>query len=84
MGLSKELRIQILKYLRDILVDHPSKIVRGHELMEMFSIDEYSLQSNLKLMKDLGYIKLLSQNEGSQAFVKITDEGLKQIESVSD
>jgi len=84
MGLNKELRIQILKYLRDVTADHPSKIIRGYELMEIFSVDEYSLQSNFKLLKDLGYIKLLSQNEGSQAFVKITDEGLKQIESISD
>ena len=81
MGLSKELRMQILTYLRDVQHEHPSKMVRGYEIMEKFSIDEYSLQSNFKLLKDLGYVKLLSQNEGSQSFIKITDEGLKQIAS---
>lgn len=79
MGLNKELRTQILIYLRDVQHEHPSKMVRGYEIMEKFSIDEYSLQSNFKLLKDLGYVKLLSQNEGSQSFIKITDEGLKQI-----
>ena len=47
--------------------------------MEVLVIDEYSLVSNLKLLKDLGYIKLLSANEGVQSYVKITDAGLKQI-----
>jgi hypothetical protein len=84
MGLSKELRTQILTYLRDVYTEHPSKIVRGYEIMEKFSIDEYSLQSNFKLLKDLGYIKLLSQNEGTQSFIKITEEGLKQIASHTD
>jgi len=79
MGLSKELRIAILTYLRDVQHEHPSKMVRGYEIMEKLSIDEYSLQSNFKLLKDLGYIKLLSQSEGSQSFVKITEEGLRQI-----
>jgi hypothetical protein len=79
MGLNKELRGQILIFLRDVQAEHPSKMVRGYEIMERFSIDEYSLQSNFKLLKDLGYIKLLSQNEGSQSFIKITEEGLKQI-----
>lgn len=84
MGLSKELRIAILIYLRDVQHEHPSKMVRGFEIMEKFSIDEYSLQSNFKLLKDLGYIKLLSQSEGQESFVKITDEGLKQIASITD
>ena len=84
MGLSKELRISILIYLRDVQHEHPSKMVRGFEIMEKFSIDEYSLQSNFKLLKDLGYIKLLSQSEGQESFVKITDEGLKQIASITD
>ena len=79
MGLNKELRIQILQYLRDAFLSYPSKIVRGHELMEVLVIDEYSLVSNLKLLKDLGYIKLLSANEGVQSYVKITEAGLKQI-----
>lgn len=79
MGLNKELRIQILQYLRDAFLSYPSKIVRGHELMEILVIDEYSLVSNLKLLKDLGYIKLLSATEGAQAYVKITDAGIKQI-----
>lgn len=82
MGLSKELRIMVLTYLRDVQLEHPSKMVRGYEIMEKFSIDEYSLQSNFKLLKDLGYVKLLSQSEGSQSFIKITDEGIKQIANI--
>ena len=82
MGLNKELRIQILQYLRDSFLSTPSKIVRGHELMDALVIDEYSLVSNLKLLKDLGYIKLLSATEGAQSYVKITDSGIKQIPSV--
>jgi len=81
MGLSKELRIQILQYLRDAYLSYPSKIVRGNELMEALMIYEYSLTSNMKLLKDLGYIKLLSSKEGAQAYVKITEAGIKQIPS---
>jgi|ADurb_H2B_02_Slu_FD_contig_31_3216919_length_610_multi_5_in_0_out_0_2 hypothetical protein len=79
MGLNKELRIQILRYLWDAFLSYPSKIVRGHELMETLAMDEYSLISNLKLLKDLGYIKLLSATEGAQSYVKITDAGIKQV-----
>ncbi len=80
MGLSKETRIQILQFLWDAENENPTRIVRGKELIDQLQIDEYTLQSNLKLLSDLKWIRLLSGATDNRAFVKITDDGKRQIE----
>ena len=80
MGLSKELRSDLLKFLRDVRKEHPLKTVKGEELMDEFSIDEATLRINLKFLVDLGYVKLLSGNQNRMALIRITDKGYGKFE----
>jgi hypothetical protein len=82
-GLSKETRIQILQFLWDAEKQSPTRIVRGNELMESLQIDEYALASNLRLLSDLKWVRLLSAAVDAKAYVKITESGLRQIEILS-
>jgi DNA-binding MarR family transcriptional regulator len=82
-GLSKETRIQILQFLWDAEKESPTRIVRGNELMESLQIDEYTLVSNLRLLSDLKWIRLLSASLDARAYIKVTESGLRQIEIIS-
>lgn len=82
-GLSKETRIQILQFLWDAEKESPTRIVRGNELMESLQIDEYTLVSNLRLLSDLKWIRLLSTSLDARAYIKVTESGLRQIEIIS-
>lgn len=83
-GLSKETRIQILQFLWETLQDNPTRIVRGKELMDHFQIDEYTLKANIRLLSDLKWVKLFSRDVDVRSFIKITDEGIRQVEHLSD
>ena len=82
-GLSKETRIQILQFLWDAEKESPTRIVRGKELMEILQIDEYALVSNLRLLSDLKWIRLLSVALDARAYIKVTELGLHQVEVLS-
>ena len=80
MGLKRELRADLLMFLKDVRNEHPSKTIKGEELMDKFSIDETTLQVNLKFLVDLGYIRLLSKYQNRKALIRITDKGYKKFE----
>ncbi len=83
-GLSKETRIQILQFLWETMRDNPTRIVRGRELMDQLQIDEYTLKANIRLLSDLKWVKLFSNDIDVRSFIKITDEGIRQVEYLSD
>jgi len=39
LGLKKKLRADLLTFLKDVRIEHPSKTIKGEELMDKFSID---------------------------------------------
>ncbi len=83
-GLSKETRILILQFLWETMKENPTRIVRGKELMDHLEIDEYSLKANIRLLTDLKWVKLFSKDIDVRSFIKITDEGIRQVEHLSD
>lgn len=80
---SKKIRLDILNYLKEVYEENPSKIVKGKEIMDIFSIDEASLSGTLKLLEDSGLLKLMSDKHDSSAIVRITEKGLCEIENIS-
>lgn len=79
---SKEVRLGILRYLKGVYEKNPTKVVRGSEIMDIFKIDEDSLNGTLKFLKDTGLIKLMSDSYGALALTRITDKGLNEIEDL--
>jgi len=80
---SKEVRLGILRYLRDVYKESPVKVVRGSEIMNTFNIDEDSLKGTLKFLKDVNLIFLMNSDYGTGALVRITQKGLGEIENLS-
>jgi DNA-binding MarR family transcriptional regulator len=83
-GLNRETRIQILQFLWEIDRENPTRIVRGKELMDHLAIDSYTLESNLSLLSDLKWVRLLGDAVDARAFIKLTDAGKRQIDHLSD
>ncbi|MCK5849013.1 MAG: hypothetical protein KAH01_07460 [Caldisericia bacterium] len=79
MGLNKELRSDLLKFLKDVRNEHPSKTIKCEDSMGKFFIDEMTLKGNLKFLVDLEYIRLLSNYCNKKALIRITDKGYGKI-----
>ena len=79
---SSKLKKDILLYLKNIYDNRPFKSVRGLEIINDLNIGEEYLSSTLKFLEDLGLIKMLNKSYDSKAFIKITEKGLKEIESL--
>jgi DNA-binding MarR family transcriptional regulator len=72
----------ILRYLKEVYESRPFKSVRGIELINDLNLREEDLNSTLKFLEDLGFIKMSNKSYDSKAFLKITEKGLKEIESI--